>query len=205
MNQNSQTNEDGDKPCVRHPGGEAHVVWPGTALALIGAALLFSGCRVTPPIIGLHPLAPPVTFGKESFWQSRPPRILFEDVDSVLPQLKWEAFPGERDLAADKQGRLKGLGAVTYDLRIWEAFIDGSKSELVYEREGLPQPEHRVETPLRVGTHYCWTVRARFTLDGRPRVTPWAFAQIPVPPGLLHYPQRIEEQSPEGYFSFVTP
>ena len=118
MIQDSRKSKSSDSPCVRQPGRNARVLQSSIALALIGAALLSLGCRMTPPIVGIHPVAPPATFGKESFWETRPPRILFEDVDSVLPQLKWEAFPGKRDLAADKQGRLKGLGAVTYDLRI---------------------------------------------------------------------------------------
>jgi hypothetical protein len=172
-------------------------------LGVLCAVLLPSGCRFTPPIVGLHPLDPPVRFGQESFWKSTPPRIIFAQVDSVQPVLKWKAFPEARDLASDQEGRFKGIGPVRYDLRIWEAAADGSVSAPVYEREELPQPEHRVEKALSKKTRYCWTVRARFELNGRVRVTPWSFSLLPAPPA-WRYPRRIEETTPASYFSFQT-
>jgi len=205
MIQNIPRNESTGRLEARRPGSEARFLCPLHALALIGAALLFLGCRMTPPIVGLRPVSPPVTFGQESFWKSTPPRVLFERVDSVQPILKWEAFPGERDRSADVHGRLKNIDSVSYDLRIWEVTADGCKSALIYEREGLPQSEHRVEMPLAERTRYSWTIRARFLLNGRPRVTPWSFSQLPAPPDAWHYPRRIEETIPSSYFSFQTP
>jgi hypothetical protein len=44
---------------------------------------------------------------------------------------------------------------------------------IVYRRDGLASPTHTLETALSPGTRYFWTVRARFELDGRERVTEW--------------------------------
>ena len=203
MTRNTLVNENGARPPASHHWREQRVLL--NALAFIGAAMLISGCRFNPPIVGLRPVSPPVMFGQESFWKSTPPRILFAKVDSVQPMLKWQAFPAARDLAADEQGRLKGIGSVSYDLKIWQVAPNGSKSTLVYAREELPQPEHRVEKSLAQQTRFCWTVRARFELNGELRVTPWSFSQLPAPPNLWHYPRRIEETTPMGYFSFRTP
>jgi hypothetical protein len=130
---------------------------------------------------------------------------MFAKVASLQPVLKWKAFPEARDLAADEQGRLKDIGPVRYDLRIWAVTADGSWIMRVYEREGLPQPEHRLEKPLVGMTRYSWTVRASFELNGRTRVTPWSFCSWPAPPASWHSAQRIEETTPASYFSFQTP
>jgi len=50
-------------------------------------------------------------------------------------------------------------------------------AEIVYRREGLEQAAHKLETPLASGAQYFWTVRARFDLDGRKRVTSWGSTQ----------------------------
>ncbi len=87
------------------------------------------------------------------------------------PTLRWEAFPRESDRQADPEsvGRVR---RVRYDLRVWrEANL--APAELVYRREGLPEAEHRLETRLAPGTRHFWTVRARFELDGRERVSEW--------------------------------
>jgi hypothetical protein len=44
----------------------------------------------------------------------------------------------------------------------------------VYERTGLPAPEHRVETPLAPGSRYYWSFRARFAAGERPTAMRWA-------------------------------
>ena len=87
------------------------------------------------------------------------------------PTLRWESFPRASDRQADPEamGRVR---RVRYDLLVWrEANL--APAELVYRREGLPEAEHRLETRLASGTRHFWTVRARFELDGRERVTEW--------------------------------
>jgi hypothetical protein len=107
---------------------------------------------------------------------------------SLQPRLQWEAFPRPEDLKADKEGSLGSARSVTYELRIWRAEreVPGVcqalswtnpcvfPTELVYARGGLVEPVHTVEAPLAPDTLYVWTVRARFDLNGRPRVTQWA-------------------------------
>jgi hypothetical protein len=81
-------------------------------------------------------------------------------VESLTPTLRWEAFAGER---------------VTYDLRIWESKASRAVvGEVVYEREGLSENVHTVETALKPSTIYTWSVRARFLESGKGRVTEWS-------------------------------
>lgn len=99
-------------------------------------------------------------------------------VDSLRPTLRWEAFPRPADLGADSDGWLGRVGDVTYDLRIWRSERDASEErrfpgDLVYSRNGLPASAHRIESGLTPDTKYVWTIRARFELDGKTRVTEW--------------------------------
>ena len=53
------------------------------------------------------------------------------------------------------------------------------------------------KSPLRPGTRYFWTMRARFTLDGVPRVTGW---------GATHYMARDGMTAPSRFsYRFRTP
>lgn len=86
--------------------------------------------------------------------------LVVPTVDNLTPVFRWTPA-GE-------------LGA-TYDFviyegpekpRIGEIFGSGYKlgerpGAQVYYREGLTQPEHRVERPLQPGTVYYWSVRVR--------------------------------------------
>jgi hypothetical protein len=81
-------------------------------------------------------------------------------VKSLIPTLRWERFAGEQ---------------VTYDLRIWESKEARAQvGEVVYEREGLTENVHTVETSLSPSTIYSWSVRARFVENGKVRVTEWS-------------------------------
>jgi hypothetical protein len=104
---------------------------------------------------GLAPLAP----AEEATASSR------------APKLEWQSFPREADkLAAPNDiARIKN---VKYDLIVGTGGNNES-FDVVYRREGLPKPSHRLEMPLQPDTRYFWSVRARFTLDGRQRVTEW--------------------------------
>jgi hypothetical protein len=92
-----------------------------------------------------------------------------QDVEatSLRPAFRWQAFPG-RD--ADDPAYRRAT-SVTYDLRIFRE--DGPGSPVV-DLKGLPKPEHRLEQDLEPDTEYRWTVRARFELDGKPRIGAWS-------------------------------
>jgi hypothetical protein len=92
-------------------------------------------------------------------------------VDSLRPTLRWQSFPRATDIKAapDEMGRVRN---VRYDLVIAEE-QNLAPADVVYRREGLPDPVHAIEASLKPATRYFWTVRARFELDGRERVTEW--------------------------------
>lgn len=94
-------------------------------------------------------------------------------VDSLQPTLEWERFPRGIDMkwAPEEMARVKD---VRYDVIVQAQYGAGASASIVYRREGLSESTHRLETPLAVTTSYVWTVRARFELDGRQRVTQWA-------------------------------
>ena len=80
-------------------------------------------------------------------------------VASLTPTLQWERFEGDQ---------------VTYDLKIWESRESKAEvGEVVYEREGLSENVHTVETHLNPSTIYSWSVRARFQESGKGRITEW--------------------------------
>ena len=139
--------------------------------ALIGpvAGFLLTGCAMS--IVGLEPEHPP------SRWR-------FYEVDTLQPTLRWETFPRPEDYAAHGEEFRTRVSNVTYDLRLWESMggnrygekkirTFGEYTDSDYSRDGLVSPFHTVEIPLRPATAYYWTVRARFAIDGHPRVTEW--------------------------------
>jgi hypothetical protein len=137
----------------------------GSRLGLFLALLLLNACG-RPIISGLGPQYPPA-------WST---------VDSLRPTLKWESFPTERDTKKGTRDSVQGLSHVTYDLKIWRVDDDwpirrvAPNGDLLapapeYTRTGLQEPHHMIETPLQANSQYFWTVRARFLLQGSPRVT----------------------------------
>jgi hypothetical protein len=136
-------------------------------------------------------------------------------VDSRQPTLRWEAFPGTTQamLGARIQPFVDvdtdEVSDITYDLRIWNT-SHGAPADLVYEREGIVEPSHRVESPLMPRTRYVWSVRSRFKLAGRPRASEWSVSQIPCPAsygmncarGLA---RRLGTIPPLNYYRFETP
>ncbi len=98
--------------------------------------------------------------------------MAYVKVDSLQPTLLWEPFPRPQDHEADKEGVLKRIRNVAYDLKILRA-LDNYPIELIYARQGLPEPSHSIEEPLEPSTKYFWTIRARFELDGHSRVIAW--------------------------------
>lgn len=97
------------------------------------------------------------------------------NVATLQPTLRWEAFPRRIDRESGYAALIADVTDVVYDLRVWEglAYETGPKP-LVYAKDGLTSPEHTLEEPLRPGTSYHFSVRARFRLDGQPRTTFWS-------------------------------
>lgn len=137
-------------------------LWPLGLLLLVGAC-------APGAVIGLRPEYPPIG---ELY---RDAGYDFVQVDSLQPTFRWEAFPRKQDLAADKEGDLTRLTSVTYDLQIWRAGDTLQyPAERVCAQQGLAETSHRIEQLLAPNTRYSWTVRARFLVNGEPRVTEWA-------------------------------
>jgi hypothetical protein len=193
--------------------------------ALLGLALtaLASGCATPHPAEGLRPL-PLLTLGDS----------LTRQAQSLRPLLQWEPFPRPADMKDDKSSSLSRVQIVTYEVRIWRAespvaglcapfppeFAADAigrgpcifPGELVYTRGGLANPFHTVESPLAPATVYLWAVRARFDLDGQPRVTQWSVLnatdrnrllpeqRAETLPSLCHYPFRtpVEQSGASG-------
>jgi hypothetical protein len=78
------------------------------------------------------------------------------------------------------QGR---FSQISYDLRIWEVGRphrdrvrrrDTPKPDLIYEKSGIKENQHRVVKKLRPDSLYYWTVRARFLIDDTERLSEWS-------------------------------
>ncbi len=132
--------------------------------------------------------------------------LIYTPVDSTQPALEWESFPRPRDRIPKNESLIEQIGDVTYDLKIWEAPRDFPE-RLIYDRTGLLEPRHRVESPLAMKTRYFWSVRARYKMDGKPQVTRWAFSLIPataagMPPGGSC---DLDQIPSTNFFRFITP
>jgi hypothetical protein len=126
-----------------------------------------TGCGT--PKVGLQPEYPPLKKGMFALWGE------FIQVDSLQPTLRWQAFPRQEDRDADEKGHLNRIGDVTYEIRIWKT-MTASSGELVYDRERLTLPYHKLEEPLEPSNKYLWSVRSHFLLDGHPRTIEWGLA-----------------------------
>jgi hypothetical protein len=87
----------------------------------------------------------------------------------LRPVLRWQAFPRDADFEAAPE-EMRRVRNVRYDLVIARE-QNMAPDQIVYRRDGLTGTVHRIETTLKSDTRYFWTVRARFNLDGRERVT----------------------------------
>jgi hypothetical protein len=114
-------------------------------------------------------------------------------VNSLQPTLRWKSFPGSN---------------MTYDLRIWRSQDGWNPTELIYSREKLVESYHTLETPLQPSTWYLWTVRARYEMAGKTRVTEWAtITRKPRPIfGVMTLGLAYILPTPDlKYFRFLTP
>ena len=109
-------------------------------LVLIIVFLILAGCTSFHGIKPIYPMVGNPNFPKQ--------------VDSLQPTFRWEPSPGPD---------------VTYDFVIYEgikveSFWEGTKRSVgkeVYYRQGLKEPEHKIEEPLKPETEYYWSVRIR--------------------------------------------
>lgn len=148
-----------------------HCVW----VFCFSWLLVGVGCTFKVPTYGLRPVYPEnrnrggLFDGYES---------VFLKVDSLQPTLRWEPFPRSHDIRRDHQNLLSRIRDVTYDLKIWNSTYE-FPDRVIYTRQGLLEPFHKIEQPLEPCAKYFWTVRARFKIDGETRVTEWGISEVP--------------------------
>ena len=120
----------------------------------------------------------------------------FTVIDTLRPTLRWVGFPRDLDRQKLDPAVLRKIGDVRYDLKIWQA--EGcERGRLVYERRGLPTPEHAMEVSLAPASRYFWSVRARFAVDGQPMAMRWANFNL-----MSCFPHEVPDWL---YHRFVTP
>ena len=136
---------------------------------LIFAVLLFAtSCSMKGPVFGLKPEYPENRIDTDE--------IVFVEVDSLQPTFRWESFPRPQDLIEDKEGMLNLMRNVTYDLKIWSA-EDDDPYAIIYSKQGLREPYYKLDEPLEPCSKYFWTIRARFEIDSKVRVTEWGISK----------------------------
>ncbi len=107
--------------------------------------------------------------------------IEFVELDTPAPILRWEPYH-----AGDQN--------VSYGIALFIAELDASAGvwipgRRVYEREGLSQPNHRLESRLEPCTRYFWTFRARAETEAGVKLTGW-MSEYPRRPDAPHAPGR---------------
>jgi hypothetical protein len=114
---------------------------------------------------------------------------------SLRPTFRWQGFPRKTDITAAPE-EMKRISNVRYDLVVAREH-NMAPDEIVYRRDGLTDARHTIQKTLKPDTRYFWTVRARFELDGRERVTEW---------GTTRYPMQERLTSPSSWsYRFKTP
>ena len=143
---------------------------------------------------GLAPITPPT---RGPMTGDRFIGSLFEwyAVDGLRPRFRWEAFPRPSDISAAPE-EMKRVSNVRYDLLVAKE-ENMAPGAIIYRQQGLPSPEHAINLSLQPDARYFWTVRARFDLDGRSRVTEW---------GSTHFAVREQIAAPSrNSYRFRTP
>ena len=72
-------------------------------------------------------------------------------VESLRPAFRWEPV-------AEPDAQYDFIIFEAHKFILWPWWIIGRE---VYYREGIPEPEHRLDDPLRPQTYYFWSVRVR--------------------------------------------
>ena len=148
--------------------------------------LFLSACTMTPWWVGpLKPVEPPATVRLIPLPFPVSPAVGFQTVSSLQPTFNWEPYTLFTPSTEEQGSQPIPISNVTYALRVFQkaegcpvTWGYGQKTEgpgfLVYHREGLAQPFHKLEKPLEPNVEYFWTVRARFVLEDQIRVTEWS-------------------------------
>lgn len=106
-------------------------------------------------------------------------RCRFVEVDDLQPTFEWEPLSRTPWGDAENDALHPPLENITYEMRIWSRFL-GDEDRLIYSVVGLKEAKHRVREPLSASREYFWSVRAHFTVAGKPRVSEWALAGLPL-------------------------
>ena len=181
------------------------VIWLAASLA---GMLLAGGCSPPAPhIVGLKPhypglpfcdrdLCPPFSMRKPHVDTLRP-TFRWERFPRIQDLSEVGLGPGERVTDVSYELRLWRVGKeFSWDVERprgssgWIGTTDEYKyswmhecrdtdpGELMYTRRGIRDPNHTVETSLQPASHYYWSIRAHFRLDGKRRATEWS-EQLP--------------------------
>lgn len=97
----------------------------------------------------------------------------FPEIATRTPTLEWEPFPRVIDQHPRYAALFNTVSNIRYDLRIWKV-ASNFPPQLVYECRALTDPKHTLDKPLEPGTHYFWSIRARFDVNGKTRSTRWS-------------------------------
>jgi len=149
----------------------------------------------------LKPIEPPATIRILPF--PKPAAVGFQAVSSLQPTLRWEPYTLFTPSNEEQGPQPIPISNVTYEIRIFQKTEGysitwsygkntGNPGLLIYHRNDLAQPFHKLEKPLEPDVEYFWTVRARFVLEGRTRVTEWS-------------EQLLQGFGIVSYFGFKTP
>jgi len=139
------------------------------AFILLLLTLPLTACSIKASTLGLKPLYPE---NRISFGGLNDSEILFTEVDSLQPLLRWEPFPTPEDKELYREEVFESIKNIRYDLRIWLSDND-SPGLLLYSEAGLPEPQFKLQKPLLYCSKYFWSVRARFEVEGKTRVMDW--------------------------------
>ena len=169
-------------------------------LLFLVISFMLVGCATNASVYGLKPEYPEARHG---FFTET---IAFVEVDSLQPTLKWESFhlPWLNNLTDENP--VSELCNITYELKIWRAGARDQPVDLIYERRGLPEPFHKIERTLDPSARYLWTIRAKFEINGKPRVSTWGrtkfneLGNLDIIPSLNFY--RFETPASRGLDHF---
>ena len=164
------------------------------SLLLVAGLLACGGCAIKPDASGFAPVYPQPSFSgfpikAERACVGAPGSTIdgldWVPVDSLEPILRWAPFPGTHYSTTLPSKTVPFVDVdparvsdVTYQVRIWQEQND-QLGELVFECDRVAGTSCKVEPPLRAKTHYYWSIRARFKLDGNERISEWTVSQQP--------------------------
>ena len=107
-------------------------------------------------------------------------RYEFVEVHDASPEFRWQSFPRDYDAAGPPE-QSHEISDVTYELKVFKSLVASHMGasllipgEQVYEARGMPEPSHKLLRPLDPCGEYFWTIRAKFRLNGKLRVTEWS-------------------------------